>query len=659
MVSHPYLRLAFALLFAAAVCSCTVPELKDLPPKACDQAHPCVEGYVCAAGVCVVAGGDCTVGETRACGSDEGACVAGTQTCPNGTWSACEGEVGPSMAATFYKDADGDGHGDPTATLNDCVAPAGYVESQDDCDDGHATALPGGMELCDGLDNDCNGSADDGIPDAQKSTFYEDKDGDGFGNGAVTTRACAQPTGFVTLGNDCDDALSTVNPNASETCNGVDDNCDGTVDEGVKGTFFADADGDGFGAVAPTAEACSAPMGFVSNSSDCLDTNPAVHPGATEVCDGVDNDCNGTTDDPAEIPLVVTANTATSSLSWVKAGTGLSAVYVDTVSGAPHVFFRRFGPDLIPVGGAVDISQPGAVQSTHPAVAALPFAGDVVAVWVDQISGGAQRLVMARLNAQGGLVWTDSGGVPTRLFVSAPVSIIKAPRVAVSGGVILVSWIDAAAQQVRAATFMQTGQAVKPPTLLSDLGAPPLDLDVEANPKNNAEFVIGTNGLTNGIFEVRFGLFNQLLLAQGTKNFFTAAGEVSELDLVIDTSSQDELSAAWVEQDSAMNYRILHTPAPVTGFPPFQLVGPTPDLLSNLSGHSSGAMGGLAWAYTEGLANPVVKVAGTALASVTPANVSSYAPALTGLGGAFPFVVGYEQDKGQSLDLYGKVLCSP
>lgn len=77
----------------------------------------------------------------------------------------------------------------------------------------------------------------------------------------------------------------------------MDDNCNGQSDEGVTSTFYQDADGDGFGNPNSSTQACSAPTGFVTNSTDCNDTNGAVHPGATEVCDGQDNNCNGQSDE--------------------------------------------------------------------------------------------------------------------------------------------------------------------------------------------------------------------------------------------------------------------------------------------------------------------------------------------------------------------------
>jgi|GEM_PF-6032535 len=147
-------------------------------------------------------------------------------------------------------------------------------------------------EICNGIDDDCDGSVDEGL----LTTYYQDTDGDGYGNSAVSVQACSAPLGFVLNGDDCNDLNGDVNPGVTEICNGLDDDCDGSVDEGLLTIYYQDTDGDGYGSDANTVQACSAPDGYVTAGGDCNDNNNAVHPFATEVCNGIDDDCDGNID---------------------------------------------------------------------------------------------------------------------------------------------------------------------------------------------------------------------------------------------------------------------------------------------------------------------------------------------------------------------------
>ncbi|MEC7987974.1 MAG: putative metal-binding motif-containing protein, partial [Myxococcota bacterium] len=99
------------------------------------------------------------------------------------------------------------------------------------------------------------------------------------------------------IGEDCDDTNETINPAATEMCDGVDNNCDGVVDENVTIVIYEDSDGDGYGNAASQMDACEVLPGYASNGTDCNDEESKAFPGNLEVCDGVDNDCNGAMDD--------------------------------------------------------------------------------------------------------------------------------------------------------------------------------------------------------------------------------------------------------------------------------------------------------------------------------------------------------------------------
>ncbi len=347
----------------------------------------------------------------------------------NGLDDNCDGVVDEGVKSTFYQDADADGHGNAAASTLACSAPSGFVSTSDDCNDALASVHPGAVEACNGVDDDCNGSTDEtfptlgqacsagvgaclaagvqvcnaahdatecnavaGLPQAEtcngaddncdgsidegvKTTFYQDLDGDGHGNPAVSTEACAAPPQYVLTHDDCNDASAAVHPGAAEICNGIDDNCsgatdegfdvgvactsglgaclasghkvctaahdatvcdavagssspescngidddcDGVVDNGVKTTFYQDSDGDGYGNLAAPLDACTLPAGHVTNHGDCDDTRAAVNPEAAEVCgNALDDNCNAFVDESdryADGSGIDTANDCTDAL---------------------------------------------------------------------------------------------------------------------------------------------------------------------------------------------------------------------------------------------------------------------------------------------------------------------------------------------------------
>ena len=233
-------------------------------------------------------------------------------------YSTCQDDCDDSVRATFpgaaqdeltsttcSKDSDDDGWGDPGTGVwtpgTDCDDTDVTLNFDDEDGDG-STTCPDSFNL-----SDCDDSTATGINTGPAAAAFEDplicsrdNDGDGWGDDG---------TGVFDPGSDCDDTDSNVNPDTIEVCDGIDNNCDGRIDETTAGdaaTWYLDADGDGFGDLANPTPDCSQPVGYVSNSLDCDDAAAAVNPSATEVCDTIDNNCDGQLDE----------DSAANALTW-------------------------------------------------------------------------------------------------------------------------------------------------------------------------------------------------------------------------------------------------------------------------------------------------------------------------------------------------------
>ena len=257
-----------------------------------------------------------------------------------------------------------------------CGAPSGYVTDNTDCNDGNAAVNPGATEICNGIDDNCDGSTDEGLTFL---TYYVDADVDGYGAGAGVSSCnpiagsslvagdcddnaplvnpgateicngiddnCANGIdegfdvdndGYTSCGGDCDDNDAAVNPGATEVCNGLDDDCNLSVDDGLTFiTYYADVDGDTYGDASSTVSTCDgAPVGYILNNTDCNDANAAVNPAATEICNLIDDNCNGLSDEnvlvagpisgPSVQCMAVVTGSATFSTSSVFDATGYS-----------------------------------------------------------------------------------------------------------------------------------------------------------------------------------------------------------------------------------------------------------------------------------------------------------------------------------------------
>jgi hypothetical protein len=321
---------------------------------------------------------------TRACGSDCDDMRAGVspllpEVC-DGRDNDCDGDVDEGVLESFHPDADADGFGDAMGTpVTGCFRPDGYADNATDCNDADSGVNPGlgercdalsvdencdgianppslcactsgesrpcdepgvcaggtepcidgswgacsigaGLEICNGIDDDCDGATDESLT----ITCYADADNDGYAAaGASASNACADPSRVAVGGCpvfttnrppigatlDCADGDSAQRPGAVETCDGVDENCDGMIDEGLRVTCYLDLDNDEYPAAASGAtQECRAssgraavgdcPLNFTNRApaglsvNDCADGDAATNPGVMEICDGVDRNCS-------------------------------------------------------------------------------------------------------------------------------------------------------------------------------------------------------------------------------------------------------------------------------------------------------------------------------------------------------------------------------
>ena len=208
------------------------------------------------------------------------------------------------QGTTYYADHDEDGYGYTADQVTDCVPPMYYSTKSGDCDDNSGKNHPGAVELCDGVDNNCDGTIDENLEIAPQ---YPDADGDGHGSlyGASVMAKCPPP-GYAPTRDDCDDEDPAIYPGATETCNYVDDDCDERIDENVRERC-------GAGMCTRLADTCTEPVICTAGQP-----NP-------ETCNGLDDDCDGDVDEGFDLCAPGTVCKEAECVPGVGVGAGAGA----------------------------------------------------------------------------------------------------------------------------------------------------------------------------------------------------------------------------------------------------------------------------------------------------------------------------------------------
>lgn len=238
----------------------------------------------------------------------------------------------------YFRDLDGDGFGDPSQRIDVCINIPGYVTNNDDCNDNINAIHPGVLEICDGIDNNCNGLIDEGMT----STYYRDADGDGFGIAGFSIQACGQPVGYTSDNTDCDDGNAAVYPAASSDT--IINNLSNVICVGTSVTFSCIAVN---GGSSPVYQWKKNGINVGSNNAQYTDANLAN--GDQIICELTSN-----------AACVINANS-------------VSNIIVMTVNPLPVVSTGTYGPFETTSGGVTLTGSPAGGAFSGPGVSGNTF----------------------------------------------------------------------------------------------------------------------------------------------------------------------------------------------------------------------------------------------------------------------------------------------
>ncbi len=325
--------------------------------------------------------------------------------CPLGPGD-CDDDDATVVRVTWYRDADADTYGDPNQSRQDtCVAPEGYVERAGDCNDDDANINPDATEICDDIDNDCNNQIDEGC----------DKDGDGYCDIAMDVVANATTGDWPAvcpLGpGDCDDTRADAYPGATEKCSGMLEDC-----LAAQADLGCNPDGDLY---------CTAEMEVVATGGtfpavcpagggDCNEDRPDINPGASEICNNEDRNCDGNLPQLVNgVPNLIRGRVPTgANAEMVRATTNASeslqygVVWQEESDERTVIRFARVTRNPSSTSGVspiTTVTQPGRAGQT-PAIAWNPDTGHFGVAWRGPSDDGGWDLFFSVLNNNGAVV---------------------------------------------------------------------------------------------------------------------------------------------------------------------------------------------------------------------------------------------------------------